>query len=129
MFEFKCLTTCLGRLKTRLVFEVECADKILCSQNVDVRICSCPGRDRRHDEGQFRSLDPAPANINRDRKDISSLCVATRKRPSTEEEEVYTIKASFRDAIKPTFLKELDLGSCTLPSVQELRFRVDVNAC
>lgn len=97
VFEFKCLTTCLGRLKTKLVFEVECADKILCSQNVDVRICSCPGRDRRHDEGQLRSRDPALANINRERKDISS-CVVTRKRPSTEEEEedVYTIKASFR---------------------------------
>lgn len=96
VFEFKCLTTCLGRLKTKLVFEVECADKILCRQNVDVRICSCPGRDRKHDEGQFRSLDPALANYNRERKDISSLCVAARKRPSTEEEDVYTIKVRGR---------------------------------
>lgn len=38
-----------------LVFQVEYSGNVVCSHSVNVRVCSCPGRDRRHDENPSKN--------------------------------------------------------------------------
>lgn len=48
-----CLGSCVGgpnRRPIQIVFTLECDNQVLGRRAVEVRICACPGRDRKADE-------------------------------------------------------------------------------
>jgi hypothetical protein len=65
LFQFMCFSSCVGGLNRRpvqVVFTLERDNQVLGRQSVELRICACPGRDRRTDED-------AAANISNSRND------------------------------------------------------------
>jgi len=53
LFQFMCFSSCvggLGRRPVQVVFTLERDGQVLGRQSVELRICACPGRDRRSDE-------------------------------------------------------------------------------
>ncbi|XP_057369678.1 cellular tumor antigen p53-like isoform X2 [Daphnia carinata] len=54
-YKFMCLSSCQGGLNrrpTKLIFTLETLDQVVGRYACDVRICSCPGRDIRAEEGK-----------------------------------------------------------------------------
>jgi len=53
LFQFMCFSSCvggLGRRPVQVIFTLERDGQVLGRQSVELRICACPGRDRRMDE-------------------------------------------------------------------------------
>jgi len=53
LFQFMCFSSCVGGLARRpvqVIFTLERDGQVLGRQAVELRICACPGRDRRTDE-------------------------------------------------------------------------------
>ena len=53
LFQFMCFSSCVGGLARRpvqVIFTLERDAQVLGRQSVELRICACPGRDRRTDE-------------------------------------------------------------------------------
>ena len=60
LFQFMCFSSCVGGLNRRpvqIVFTLERDGQVLGRQAVELRICACPGRDRRTDEQTDRRTD------------------------------------------------------------------------
>ena len=75
LFQFMCFSSCVGGLSRRpvqVIFTLERDGQVLGRQSVELRICACPGRDRRTDEEALvapggaarRDRAPAAKNIN-----------------------------------------------------------------
>lgn len=61
--QFMCLGSCVGgpnRRPIQIVFTLEYENQVLGRRAVEVRICACPGRDRKADE---RAAQPAPKTM------------------------------------------------------------------
>ncbi|XP_013790247.2 cellular tumor antigen p53-like [Limulus polyphemus] len=106
LFKFMCLGSCVGGLNRRpikIVFTLEnkCG---LCMgrQSLEVRICACPGRDRRTDEKHFeRQHEPHSQGLGEAVKRTSNeICqefvtvAPAPKKPKSnnEDDEIFTIK-------------------------------------
>jgi len=83
LFQFMCFSSCVGGLNrrpVRVVFTLERDGLVLGRQAVELRICACPGRDRRTDEESVsvnrggRPASTAPAN------DRSQACKSSNRR-------------------------------------------------
>jgi len=72
LFQFMCFSSCVGGLSRRpvqVIFTLEREGQVLGRQSVELRICACPGRDRRTDEEALvpgatrRDRTPATKNV------------------------------------------------------------------
>jgi len=53
LFQFMCFSSCVGGLTRRpiqVIFTLEQCGTVLGRQAVEIRICACPGRDRKNEE-------------------------------------------------------------------------------
>ncbi|XP_045162894.2 tumor protein 63 isoform X2 [Mercenaria mercenaria] len=63
LFQFMCLGSCVGgpnRRPLQIVFTLEKDNQVLGRRCVEVRICACPGRDRKGDEKGMLPQSPQP---------------------------------------------------------------------
>ena len=73
LFQFMCFSSCvggLGRRPVQVVFTLERDGQVLGRQSVELRICACPGRDRRTDEDSSSASGGA-------RRDIATMTKTT----------------------------------------------------
>ena len=69
LFQFMCFSSCvggLGRRPVQVIFTLERDGQVLGRQSVELRICACPGRDRRTDEDAS-----VPGGVRRDRGPVA----------------------------------------------------------
>jgi hypothetical protein len=101
LYQFMCFSSCVGGLNRRpiqVIFTLEHDGRVLGRQAVEVRICACPGRDRRADE-----VGTAPKKENPPPKrspnqvtlttEISSVSPAPKKR-RLNDDETFTLTVS-----------------------------------
>lgn len=65
LFQFMCLGSCVGgpnRRPLQIVFTLEQDGRVLGRRAVEVRICACPGRDRKADEKAVLPAKSLPKN-------------------------------------------------------------------
>ncbi|XP_064611404.1 cellular tumor antigen p53-like isoform X2 [Liolophura sinensis] len=94
LFQFMCLGSCVGgpnRRPIQIVFTLEKDQKVLGRRAVEVRICACPGRDRKADEKAVLPAKPSP------KKALSKMTVGTEittigaKKRKLNDEDTYTL--------------------------------------
>ena len=93
LYQFMCFSSCVGGLNRRpvqVIFTLENSGAILGRQAVEVRICACPGRDRRVDENA--SL---PAASRPSKRSAPSVSVNPSKRMCGDQ-EVFTLQIKGR---------------------------------
>ena len=98
LFQFMCFSSCVGGLNRRsvqVVFTLESAEgQVLGRQAVEVRICACPGRDRRQEEQtlQPESTTQGPKSLKRKVHTMGNIEISPQKlRQQEEGEEVFTL--------------------------------------
>ncbi|CAD5123172.1 DgyrCDS11540 [Dimorphilus gyrociliatus] len=99
LFQFMCFSSCVGGLNRRpiqVIFTLEDTQgNVLGRQAVEVRICACPGRDRRADE---KATEPVTAHKRPHtprmgmNTEVSTSFGTKRKRNSDDEVFTLTIK-------------------------------------
>ena len=94
LFQFMCFSSCVGGLNRRpiqVIFTMEEDGQVVGRQAVEVRICACPGRDRKTEENAANPNKrpvkrPAPSSINID-----------SKRQCTGDNNVFTLTVVGKD--------------------------------
>ncbi|XP_033764391.1 tumor protein 63-like isoform X2 [Pecten maximus] len=105
LFQFMCLGSCVGgpnRRPIQIVFTLERDNQVLGRRAVEVRICACPGRDRKADEKA--ALPPSkqsPKKVNSFGKmtvgtEITSIAPGGKKR-KLDGEEAFTLTVRGRE--------------------------------
>nr|DAA64756.1 TPA_inf: TAp63gamma [Lottia gigantea] len=97
LFQFMCLGSCVGgpnRRPIQIVFSLEKDNQVLGRRAVEVRICACPGRDRKADEKASMPVKPVSKKMSQNKitfgAEITSFGPAVKKR-KIGDEEVYTL--------------------------------------
>ncbi|BFZ23853.1 hypothetical protein BsWGS_26891 [Bradybaena similaris] len=99
LFQFMCLGSCVGgpnRRPLQIVFTLEKDGAVLGRRAVEVRICACPGRDRKADE---RESQPVKGFVNKrgQQGTGSTVTVGTeimsvaKKRKFADDKEIYSL--------------------------------------
>ncbi|KAL5015354.1 hypothetical protein ScPMuIL_009624 [Solemya velum] len=116
LFQFMCLGSCVGgpnRRPIQIVFTLEKDGQVLGRRAVEVRICACPGRDRKADEKAAMPIcKQSPKRISVPKltmgTEITSITTAGKKRKSDDEafsltvrgRENYEILCKIRDSLE-----------------------------
>ncbi|XP_041377470.1 tumor protein 63-like isoform X2 [Gigantopelta aegis] len=105
LFQFMCLGSCVGgpnRRPIQIVFTLERDNQVLGRRAVEVRICACPGRDRKADEKQ--SLPPAKQSPCKKISPVTKIClgaeftsIAPGKKRKLQEDEAFTVTVRGRE--------------------------------
>lgn len=106
LYQFMCFSSCVGGLNRRpiqVIFTLEHENVVLGRQAVEVRICACPGRDRRAEES---AANPAPAKSSPSKhkptkvtvgSEVTSISPAMKRRKLSGEEEAFTLTIRGRE--------------------------------
>lgn len=124
LFMFKCFISCVGGLNRRpiqLIFTLEHRGNIIGRQVLDIRICACPGRDRKADE---KNKGGKPKKGSKRTKQITQTVEITslrNKKPKLDNKEVFYIRVDGREKYEILMkLKEaLDLMDHVTPEQKE----------
>jgi len=95
VYRFMCRNTCLGNLNSRqvlAVFTLESSGDILGRITIQLRICACPGRDRRQDEQA--PVDTAQLKEVKCGKTVSDSAAVSKHSKSDDDEQWYTMRVS-----------------------------------
>ena len=94
LFEFMCFSSCVGGLNRRpiqVIFTMEEDGEVIGRQAVEVRICACPGRDRKTEE------DAANPNKRPVKRAVPSSINLDSKRQCTGDTNVFTLTVVGKD--------------------------------
>nr|XP_006815088.1 PREDICTED: p63-like transcription factor isoform X2 [Saccoglossus kowalevskii] len=98
LYAFMCFSSCVGGLNRRpiqVIFQMEKDGLVLGRRVLDVRICACPGRDRKSDE---KRCHPPPKQMKRGFSKTAGfqmMSVGTKKRKG--DDDVYTLTVRGRE--------------------------------
>jgi len=113
-YRFMCLSSCIGSLnrrQTKLIFTLETLNgNEVGRYSVDVRICSCPGRDIKSEEEKFASDQPNGANSglipihlpmfkSKSKKRKQSAATAEHSNPTSsvdDKDKIYNLSREIR---------------------------------
>lgn len=105
LYQFMCLGSCVGgpnRRPIQIVFTLEKDNQVLGRRAVEVRICACPGRDRKADEKT--ALPPSKQSSPKKNlpkmsfgTEITTVMPAGKKRKLDNGEEAFTLTVRGRD--------------------------------
>lgn len=95
LFQFMCLGSCVGgpnRRPLQIVFTLEKDNQVLGRRCVEVRICACPGRDRKGDEKGTLPPSPQPKKNGfiKFGTEITTVTPGGKKR-KLEDDDTYTL--------------------------------------
>ncbi|XP_070207161.1 cellular tumor antigen p53-like isoform X2 [Littorina saxatilis] len=102
LFQFMCLGSCVGgpnRRPIHIVFTLEHDNIVLGRRAIEVRICACPGRDRKQDEKvamnekQQKGGDVAKYALN-------TTITSVSKKRKADDSEVFTLTVKGRENYK-----------------------------
>ena len=94
LFQFMCFSLCVGGLNRRpiqVIFTMEEGGQVVGRQAVEVRICACPGRDRKTEE------DAANPNKRPVKRAAPSSININSKRQCTGDNNVFTLTVVGKD--------------------------------
>ncbi|XP_063965342.1 cellular tumor antigen p53-like isoform X1 [Lytechinus pictus] len=124
LFTFKCFISCVGglnRRKIQLVFTLESdTGSILGRQILDVRVCACPGRDRKSEEKSFeKNKAPQKKPLKRGPSKVTSVVgVTSFSKKAKKDEETFLIEVQGREKyeILMKIKESLDLMELVAPN-------------
>ncbi|XP_076087298.1 tumor protein 63-like isoform X2 [Mytilus galloprovincialis] len=146
LFQFMCLGSCVGgpnRRPIQIVLTLEKDNQVLGRRAVEVRICACPGRDRKADEKA--ALPPCKQSPKKGQKvniinEITTVTPGGKKRKAEDEpftlsvrgRENYEILCRLRDSLELSSMvpqnqidvykqKQLDTNRQSLPTTSTAR--------
>lgn len=96
LYQFMCLGSCVGgpnRRPMQIVFTLENEHLVLGRAAVDVRICACPGRDKRVDENSLSSNSTVikRTQCKRPLNQEASFHTTKRRKQSKPDNDVFTL--------------------------------------
>lgn len=102
LYQFMCLGSCVGgpnRRQMQIIFTLERDNAVLGRTAVDVRICACPGRDKRVDEN---ALSSKPTSVKRTSSKRSltqenGLNTTKKRKQDQSDEDVFTLTVKGKD--------------------------------
>ena len=120
LYQFMCFSSCVGGLNRRpmqVIFTLEKDGAVLGRHAVEVRICACPGRDRRADENAANPSKPQ-------KRSASQMSLSIEPVAKRSKGEVFTLTVNSREHYE-MLLKirdSLELADC-IPTRQVEQYR------
>ena len=99
LYQFMCFSSCTGGLNRRplqVVFTLENGGQVLGRSSVEVRICACPGRDKRVEEKLPQPATPATRSRPAKRP-AGDMETPSPKRRHEDDVQVFTLTVTGRD--------------------------------
>ncbi|XP_060768590.1 cellular tumor antigen p53 isoform X1 [Neoarius graeffei] len=133
LYNYMCNSSCMGGMNRRPILTIitlETQDgQLLGRRTFEVRVCACPGRDRKTEENNFRKQqEPKTSSktlTKRSMKDPPSHPEASKKsKNSSSDDEIYTLQVRGRERYE--FLKKINDGlelSDLVPPADQEKYR------
>lgn len=124
-YKYMCLSSCVGGINRRpitTVFTLETPDGVVIGRRcVEVRICSCPGRDRSQEERRKRKANAPPGYVLLPKKKKSSSVPSTSTaEPSGQPDEFFLrIRGKEKYKILKKIKEALDLKELITPQQED----------
>ncbi|KAH3823150.1 tumor protein 63-like isoform X2 [Dreissena polymorpha] len=95
LFQFMCLGSCVGgpnRRPLQIIFTLEKDNQVLGRRCVEVRICACPGRDRKADEkGMLPAVPGMKKNFQKITLGTEMTTISSGKKRKLDDDETFTL--------------------------------------
>ncbi|XP_047664924.1 cellular tumor antigen p53 isoform X3 [Tachysurus fulvidraco] len=133
LYNYMCNSSCMGGMNRRPILTIitlETQDgQLLGRRTFEVRVCACPGRDRKSEENNFRKQQESKTSgktlTKRSIKDPPSHPEDSKKSKNTSsDDEIYTLQVHGRERYE--FLKKINDGlelSDLVPPADQEKYR------